>query len=51
MEDTEAAFKKEMEKVSDFTKAFHEMPEYKEITAKLNLQRLLLLKDSLLYQL
>lgn len=37
VEDTEAAFKKEMEKVSDFTKAFHEMPEYKEITAKLNL--------------
>ena len=35
VEDTEAAFKKEMEKVSDFTKAFHEMPEYKEITAKL----------------
>lgn len=35
VEDTEAAFRKEMEKVSDFTKAFHEMPEYKEITAKL----------------
>ena len=35
VEDTEAAFKKEMEKVSDFTKAFHEMPEYKEITANL----------------
>lgn len=37
VEDTEAAFKKEMEKVSDFTKAFHEMPKYKEVTAKLNL--------------
>ena len=35
VEATEAAFRKEMEKVSDFTKAFHEMPEYKEITAKL----------------
>ena len=35
VEDTEAAFRKEMDKVSDFTKAFHEMPEYKEITAKL----------------
>ena len=35
VEDTEVAFRKEMEKVSDFTKAFHEMPEYKEITAKL----------------
>ena len=35
VEETEAAFRKEMEKVSDFTKAFHEMPEYKEITAKL----------------
>lgn len=35
VEDSEAAFKKEMEKVSDFTKTFHEMPEYKEITAKL----------------
>lgn len=35
VEDTEAAFKKEMEKVSDFSKAFHEMPEYKELTAKL----------------
>ena len=32
VEDTEAAFRKEMEKVSDFTKAFHEMSEYKEIT-------------------
>ena len=35
VEYTEAAFKKEMEKVSDFSKAFHEMPEYKELTAKL----------------
>lgn len=35
VEDTEAAFRKEMEKVSDFSKAFHEMPEYKELTAKL----------------
>jgi hypothetical protein len=35
VEDTEEAFRKEMEKVSDFTKAFHEMPEYKEITANL----------------
>ena len=35
VEDTEAEFRKEIEKVSDFTKAFHEMPEYKEITAKL----------------
>ena len=35
VEATEAAFRKEMEKLSDFTKAFHEMPEYKEITAKL----------------
>ena len=35
VEDTESAFKKEMMKVSDFTKAFHEMPEYKEITMKL----------------
>tara|TARA_E500000178_G_C16949881_1_gene720700 strand:- start:89 stop:814 length:726 start_codon:yes stop_codon:yes gene_type:complete len=36
VEDTEDAFKKEMEKVTDFTKLFHEMPEYKEITAKLS---------------
>ena len=35
VEDTEVAFRKEMEKVSDFTKAFHEMPEHKELTAKL----------------
>ena len=35
VEDTEAAFKKEMEKVSSFTKAYHDMPEYKELTAKL----------------
>ena len=35
VEDTEAAFRKEMEKVSDFSRAFHEMPEYKELTAKL----------------
>lgn len=35
VEDTEAAFRKEMEKVSDFTKAFHDMPEYKAITEKL----------------
>ena len=35
VEDTEAAFRKEIEKVSDFTKSFHEMPEYKEISEKL----------------
>ena len=35
VEDTEAAFKKELEKVSSFTKAYHDMPEYKELTAKL----------------
>ena len=35
VEDSDEAFRKEMEKVSDFTKAFHEMPKYKEITAKL----------------
>jgi len=35
VEATEAAFRKEMEKVSEFSKTFHEMPEYKEITAKL----------------
>jgi len=37
VEDTEAAFRKEIEKVSDFTKSFHEMPEYKEITEKLKI--------------
>lgn len=35
VEDTEIAFRKEMEKVSDFTRAFHDMPQYKEITTKL----------------
>ena len=35
VEDTEVAFRKEIEKISDFRKAFHEMPEYKEISAKL----------------
>ena len=35
VEDTEVAFRKEMEKVSDFTRAFHDMPQYKEITKKL----------------
>jgi hypothetical protein len=35
VEDTEAEFRKEMEKVSSFTKAYHDMPEYKELTAKL----------------
>tara|TARA_B100001057_G_C22682109_1_gene884170 strand:+ start:130 stop:870 length:741 start_codon:yes stop_codon:yes gene_type:complete len=35
VEDTEAEFRKEMEKVSNFTKAYHEMPEYKELTEKL----------------
>ena len=35
VEDTEAKFTKEMERVSSFTKAYHDMPEYKELTVKL----------------
>ena len=35
VEATEAEFKKEAEKVSSFTKAYHEMPEYKELTEKM----------------
>lgn len=35
VEDTEANFTKEMERVSSFTKAYHDMPEYKELTVKL----------------
>lgn len=35
VEDTEAQFRKEMESVSSFTQAYHEMPEYQELTVKL----------------
>ena len=35
VEDTEDKFTKEMERVSSFTKAYHNMPEYKELTVKL----------------
>ena len=35
VEDTEYQFRKEMERVSSFTKAYHVMPEYKELMDKL----------------
>ena len=35
VEDTEVEFNKEIEKVSNFTKSYHNMPEYKELTIKL----------------